>query len=310
MGDPDRSGSRNSRGSRNDRREADTDPVEEFEIAPFELVTEETRASILGTLARQQAEHPHDPAMAFTDLREAAGIRDSGNFNYHLDKLQPGYVKRTDEGYALTYAGMSLVGTLRAGVGAETTRSPVALDATCRICGTELTASYEDGLISVTCENDHRYPQDGLPPNAVAGRTLEEAVALQTRRTQHYCELVREGVCPDCFDDVKRDHRVLNEPRASHVIVATCEGCGMVSSAPVGMYLLREPAVVGFYHDHGVDVTRTPFWALELPIVDPTVVAEDPLHLSLSVERDGERLTMTVDEHAQLLDSERADVDT
>lgn len=309
MGDADRSGPGRSRGSKSDRGEADTDPVEEFEIAPFELVTEEARASILGTLARQQAEHPHDPAMTFADLREAAGIRDSGNFNYHLDKLQPGYVGQTDEGYALTYAGLSLVGTLRAGVGAETTRGPVALDATCGLCGTELAASYEDGLLSVTCENDHLYPRDGLPPNAVAGRTLEEAVALQTRRTQHYCELVREGVCPDCFGDVEREHRVLDAPQASHVIVATCEGCGMVSGSPMGMYLLREPAVVAFYHDHAVDVTGTPFWALEMPIVDPTVRSEDPLRLSLSVERDGERLTLTVDEHAQLLDSERTSVD-
>ena len=50
-----------------------------FETAPFDLVTEETRASILGTLATHQAEHPREPAMAFTDLREAAGVDDSGN---------------------------------------------------------------------------------------------------------------------------------------------------------------------------------------------------------------------------------------
>jgi len=306
MGDADRSG---SGGSTSDRGEADTIPVEEFEIAPFELVTEETRASILGTLAQQQAEHPHEPAMAFAELREAAGVEDSGNFNYHLDRLQPEYVRQTEEGYALTYAGLSLVGTLRAGVGADTTRGPKPLDATCGICGTELTARYEDGLLSVECENDHKYPRDGLPPNAVDGRTLEEAVALQTRRTQHYCELVREGVCPDCFDDVERDHRVLDAPQASHVVVATCEGCGMVSGSPVGMYLLREPVVVAFYHDHAVDVTETPFWALDLPITEPTVVAEEPLRLSLSVERDGERLALTVDEHAQLLDSERTSVD-
>jgi hypothetical protein len=306
MEDAERPGTQSSGG---DRGEVDTTPAEEFEIAPFVIVTEEARASILGALAKQHAEHPHDPAMTFADLREAAGIGDSGNFNYHLDKLQPEYVRQTAEGYTLTYAGLSLVGTLRAGVGATTSRGPVALDATCGICGTELAVRYEDGLLSVSCENDHVYPRDGLPPNAVAGRTLEEAVALQTRRTQHYCELIREGVCPDCFDDVERDHRVLDEPQASHVIVSTCQGCGMVSGSPIGMYLFSEPAVVAFYHDHGVDVTETPFWELELAIAEPTVSAENPLRLSLSVERNGERLTLTVDEHAQLLDSERTDID-
>jgi len=309
MDEIDRSGPGGPRGSGVDRGGAEATPVEEFDIAPFELVTEEARASILGALATHQAAHPHDPALGFADLREAAGVADSGNFNYHLDKLQPEYVRQTEEGYALTYAGLSLVGTLRAGVSADTTRGPEPLDATCDICATGLTATYEDGLLSVECENDHKYPRDGLPPNAVTGRGLEAAIALQTRRTQHYCELVREGVCPDCFDDVEREHRVLDEPQASHVIVATCGGCGMVSGSPIGMYLLREPAVVAFYHDHGVAVTETPLWELELPIAEPTVVAEDPLRLSLSVERDGERLTLIVDEHAQLLDSERTSVD-
>jgi len=309
--DPHESGDADHRESDgSDRRESGAAPVKEFAIAPFELVTEETRAAILGALATHQADNPQEPAMAFAELREAAGVEDSGNFNYHLDKLQPEYVRETDNGYALTHAGLSLVGTLRAGVGAETTREPEPLDATCGICGTDLTARYEDGLLSVECENEHKYPRDGLPPNAVAGRELEEAISLQTRRTQHHLELVREGVCPACFGDVEREHRVLEAPQASHVLVATCEGCGRVSASPIGMYLLREPAVVAFYHDHGVDVVEMPFWALALPITEPTVVAEDPLRLSLSVERDGERLTLTVDRNAELLDSERTSVET
>jgi hypothetical protein len=309
MGDTDGPEPR-GRGSRDtDRRREESSPADEFERAPFDLVTDETRASILRVLASRQAANPLEPTLSFAELREQAGVEDSGNFNYHLDKLQPEYVRQTDEGYALTYAGTSLVGTLRAGVGVDTTRGPDPLDATCSICDTELTAVYEGGLLSVTCENDHSFPEDGLPPNAVAGRDLEEAVALQTRRTQHHCELVRDGVCPACFDDVEREHRVLDEQQANHVVVATCDGCGMVSAAPVGMYLFREPVVVAFYHDHGIDVTETPFWALELTIAEPTVVSEDPLRLSLSVERDGERVTLTVDEHARLLDSERTPVE-
>jgi len=30
----------------------------------------------------------------------------------------------------------------------------------------------------------------------------------------------------------------------------------LVSGSPVGLYLLCEPVVVSFYHDHGVDVTE------------------------------------------------------
>lgn len=280
-----------------------------FSTAPFDLVTEETRAAILGALATHHARSPESPSVGFAALRNRVGVEDSGNFNYHLDKLQPAYVKQTEDGYVLTHAGLSLVGTLRAGVGAETTRGPEPLDATCSICETPLTARYEDGLISVLCENDHKLPKDFLPPNAVDGRDLREAVSIQKRRTLHDIELVREGVCPACFDDVKREHRALDEPQANRVLVATCEGCGRISGSPVGLYLLREPVVVSFYHDHGVDVTETPLWELNLVVAETTVRSEDPLRLALSVEKGGERLTLVVDEYTQLLDSERTPVD-
>jgi hypothetical protein len=280
-----------------------------FSTEPFDLVTEETRTAILGTLATHQAKHPDSPSIGFTDLREQVGVEDSGNFNYHLDKLQPAYVRQTESGYALTHAGLSLVGTLRAGVGEQTTRGPEQLDATCNICDTALTARYEDALLSVQCNNGHKFPQDFLPPNAVTGRSLEAVITLQTRRTLHDLELVRDGVCPACFDDVEREHTVLDAPQARHVLTATCTGCGRVSGSPVGLYLLREPPVVAFYHDHGVDVTETPLWELDLAIADPTVRSEEPLRLALSVTEGGEQLTVVFDEYTHLLDSERTRVD-
>ncbi|ERH11137.1 MAG: hypothetical protein J07HX64_02918 [halophilic archaeon J07HX64] len=284
-------------------------PAAEFATEPFELVTEETRAAILGALAAHQAENPRDRGLGFSELRDRAAVDDSGNFNYHLGKLRPAHVRQTEDGYVLTFAGMSLAGILRAGVDAEITRGPVSLDGRCGLCDTELTVEYERRVLSVTCENDHRYPRDELPPNAVTGRTLREAISIQTCRTKHLLDLVRRGVCPACFGDVEREHQVLDAPQASHVLVATCTGCGRVTRSPVGVYLLDEPAVVAFYHDHGIDVTETPLWALDLPIAEPTVRSEDPLRLSLSVERDGERLTLVVDEYTNLLDSRRTPVD-
>jgi hypothetical protein len=283
--------------------------VTEFSLTPFELVTEQVRATILGALAGHQAENPRDPSLGFNDLRETAGIEDSGNFNYHLNKLQPSYVRQTENEYELTNSGLSLVGTLRAGVGAETSYGPETLDSTCSICDTGLAVRYEDGILSVSCENGHNYPRDFLPPNAVDGRTLEEAISIQRDRTLHDCELVRKGVCPACFDDVERQHTVLDAPQASHVLIATCEGCGRTSGSPLGIYLLREPPVVSFYHDHGIDITETSLWDLELAVTDPTVRSENPLRLSLSVELDGEQLTLVVDEYTQLLDSDRTWVD-
>jgi len=290
-------------------QEGEESPGAAFATAPFDLVTTEPRSAILDVLATRQAADPADPSVGFAALREAAGITDSGNFNYHLDKLQPAYVRQTDDGYALTFAGLSLVGILRAGVGAETTRGPERLDATCPLCGHDLVARYEDGLLSVVCDQGHKQPQEILPPNAVEGRSLREVVDILTRRTQHHLDLVRRGVCPACFDAVERAYRQLDES-PSHVVVATCEGCGLVSGSPVGLYLLCEPVVVAFYHDHGVDVTEAPLWELDLWVAEPTVCSREPLRLSLSVELDGERLTLVVDKSTHLVESTRTETES
>lgn len=67
----------------------------------------------------------------------------------------------------------------------------------------------------------------------------------------------------------------------------------------VGVYLLREPAVV--YHDHCIDITGVPFQPGELPVAEPSVRSGEALRRSVSIERDDDRLTLVVDEHAQLI---------
>ena len=46
--------------------------------------------------------HPDDPR-TFSELREAVGMRDSGQFNYHLDKLLGTFVRVTEEGLRNCY---------------------------------------------------------------------------------------------------------------------------------------------------------------------------------------------------------------
>lgn len=49
-----------------------------------------------------------DGALAFSVLRERVGVRDSGGFNYHLQRLVGTFVERADDGYALTDIGERL----------------------------------------------------------------------------------------------------------------------------------------------------------------------------------------------------------
>ena len=63
-----------------------TDETEEA----FTALSDATRIGILRTLWDAE-----DHEATFTELREAVGMRDSGQFNYHLDKLTGRFVTTT-----------------------------------------------------------------------------------------------------------------------------------------------------------------------------------------------------------------------
>jgi hypothetical protein len=284
---------------------------ENWDADPFEVVTSEARVAILRALAERIASAPAAPSMAFADLRSAAGVGDSGNFNYHLDRLRPEFVRRTDDGYRLTPAGIELVGTLRVGVSPAESRGPVALDRDCGLCGTSLAATYEDGLLAVTCENDHAQPRGILPPNAVAGRDLADAAELLMLRTVQQGELAGCGICPVCYGemDVAHDTAAAAPPAAQTVFRGTCGDCGMVYGGPTGVFLLRRPAVVSFCRDHGVTITDGGYWEIDLPLTGGSVIDRNPLRVSVEETLEGERLRLVVDGDLAVVERRRERID-
>lgn len=69
----------------------------------FAVLGNDTRMKILQTLG--EADEP----LRFSELRDRIGVRDSGRFNYHLDKLTGHFITETDDGYALRPAGTRVV---------------------------------------------------------------------------------------------------------------------------------------------------------------------------------------------------------
>lgn len=72
----------------------------------LQLVTDETRRAIVTTLWNA------DEPLRFSTLRRRAGIRDSGRFNYHLQKLRRRCVRDTGDGYALTAQGERFIAAM------------------------------------------------------------------------------------------------------------------------------------------------------------------------------------------------------
>jgi len=80
----------------------------------FGLLADKTRLAILRALwaatdlgadgaVRQEAS-----AVRFSELFAAVAIDDTGNFNYHLEKLRGHFVAATDSGYVLTEEGVGI----------------------------------------------------------------------------------------------------------------------------------------------------------------------------------------------------------
>ncbi|WP_227131682.1 winged helix-turn-helix domain-containing protein [Halorubellus salinus] len=131
--------------SRNDDREVDAprgdgsgapsrnddDPVD-----PLEVLGNEVRVRVLRALA--DADRP----LAFSELRRRSDVRDTGRFNYHLDRLTDYFVDATDDGYVLAPEGSRVVDLADATGVDATARSGdgVVVDdheGPCPVCGDE-----------------------------------------------------------------------------------------------------------------------------------------------------------------------------
>ena len=89
----------------------------------FELLGEETRLRIIDALYTANRADSEE-AVRFSQLREAVGVQDTGQFNYHLNRLLGTFVIRTDDGYVLSSAGEA-VGRLLAAHSVEGSVSAV-----------------------------------------------------------------------------------------------------------------------------------------------------------------------------------------
>lgn len=265
----------------------------------FDVLSDETRVGILMALAERLREHPEDPTIGFSDLRRLVGVRDSGNFSYHLGKLDGRFVTKTPAGYRIGPAGHAVVAALITGVyGEQVQLGPVELDDECPACSRSFSANYENGLLLITCPEEHTF-KNPLPPGAVDDRSLAEVIDLWTHKTRRDLELALEHVCPFCyaFLDWSPDF----DPNSELAEFDTqCSRCGVRIEIPIVVSVLRHPTVASFYHAHGIDVRSLPFWSPEL--YEPVTVQRSGDRIEVRIDLDNDRLDVTLDESLSVLD--------
>ena len=267
----------------------------------FSVVGNETRLAILEALWSAE-----DRPVRFSDLREAVGVRDSAQFNYHLQELVGQFVRNGDDGYDLKYAGKKVVRAVLAGeFNQDPVWEPFEIDGECVSCGATLVARYEDESISVACPDcGHAHGEYPFPPGGLTDRDRGEVMAAFDQRVRHLHCLAADGVCPECNGKMEShverggDCCLGADLRVEH----ECAQCGHSLCSAVGLVLLDQSDVVTFHREHGVDLNGTPYWQLPWCVSDhhTTLESEDPLELSVEITLDDETMRVTIDDDLQV----------
>lgn len=285
--------------------------------AVFTLLSDDNRVDILRAL------WDSGRVLTFSELHDAVDIRDSGQFNYHLNKLVGQFVDRTEEGYKLTVAGQKINGAIEAG--SYTTSGqmePISFDSPCPTCGGNRTFTYEDEQARVDCDSCDVSANFPLPPSAFAGRDREEIPHVAGQYLRKLIDRLDAGFCSLCDGPVEKTvctldtatsqqlpseytEEVVGPPQDIPIVQYQCHQCGLEPVSGLTVTLLSHPAVTGFYYEHGIDIRDRSIW--EFTTIGPEheqVRSRDPFRASVTFSTGDTDRTLVVDERLNVVETE------
>lgn len=279
-----------------------------------ELVSPATAFEVLGHPVRidciralYEAGGPDGPGrLDFSELQDRVGVRDSGRFTYHLDRLRGLFVRKTDSGYGLTYAGVSIYRSVATGLyRGQITHEPEPLDDPCPNCGTSLALRYDNDNVHVGCPDCAFHVLDlPIPVRAVVGHDPAEFERAITIRAHQHLRPISRQICPWCGGALDGTLAPIDalpvDPGPTYEVYSRqqCTACGGMHFAPAGLFVLYLPAVVDAYREAGHALHEEPIWTLDIYTTDDHA----------SVERRGEE-TVSVEIEPPVPDGPRVRID-
>ena len=291
----------------------------------FAILGNETRMGVLRAL--WESEEP----CSFADLRRDVAPDNTGNFNYHLNKLTRHFVEKTEDGYVLQFGGEQVVRAVLTGtITSRPSIPPEETDERCVYCGEPVTMAHEKGAISTRCTGcggvtreelpSGTYMHFGFPPAGLIGRSREEAIDAAHVLYDSKISPMMKGVCPECagqtgisYDicsDHERDESGLCGNCDTRYAVWSqfeCEYCSYRRQSVMWFAALNHPAVISFLHSHGLE-EKIPFrkltWdnATFVRDIAGTVAETDPYRFRVTVPIEQDALVVTLDEELDVLD--------
>jgi len=300
----------------------------------FAILGDETRLNIIRVLWRAGALHAYDDidnsasTMSFSDLRRRVDVDDNGRFNYHLSKLVPHFVRKTDTGYRLSSGGKRIARTVVTIAGEHDTEVAGEVRTDCPVCGADVVVTYEDQWLRFACTEcpglfgdaapDGTLLNAPFPPPGLASRTPDDALRAELYRCMLDLTCLMQGVCPECAGTVEGTLSVCDAHDASPQRLCggcgtpfvawgelRCDTCRFAKRLPVELCVMGLAPVIGFLYARGSNVLAPSLDDLfELVRTQvTTTVTEAPLRaVTVIGEGDADTLRLTLDSHLTVVD--------
>ncbi|WP_435361227.1 DUF7351 domain-containing protein [Haloarchaeobius sp. DFWS5] len=293
------------------------------ESSALSLLANDIRIGIVRAIGDETVEAERLGYLSYSALKQRVGVDDSGQFNYHLNKLLGPFVREYDDGYGLTTQGRLAFQHLVAGgftTDLRVNAFPVEQD--CWECGNGLVAEYGMGwerplmpLFYVKCwDCGAEHSRTYVPPRGVEARSNEELLVAADRRNRMETASLVRGVCPWCAGHVNTSvHEREGDLPASGdgtplevVVEHHCTSCTGFHYTPVGETLRYHADVIAFYANRGYDLHEIPKWELEWAVTDHrlTWYGPNPWDLRVEVLLDGDVLEVRLDGDATVQSTE------
>jgi DNA-binding transcriptional ArsR family regulator len=291
-------------------------PVDEV----FGLLSDATRVDVLRAVALAEHEAPgpgSGPAtLAFSELYDRVDVDGTSKLSYHLGELVGTYLRKDEDGYALTHAGERMARFVLSGNYEQPSPfGPAPVSGTCVFCGAGgLEASLSGQFLRIDCPAcGEQVAGQPVSPAQLRSRDPEAVVRSVERRSVRDYREIRGGTCPECSGGLSAE--VLDVgggplPAAESFLVhSECRECLREYNAPLTYSAAYHPASVAFHWDRGVDVTTTPPWEFNEHLREGRWTSErrssDPERYEVALRRDGDAVRFRLDATATVTRTER-----
>lgn len=297
----------------------------------FAVLGNDTRMAILQTLGDA------DETLAFSELRDRVGMRDSGQFNYHLEQLVGHFVNQRDEGYELRQAGRRIIEAVLSGAVTDTPVIELTdVDAPCILCGAPVKLRYREESVQLYCTEcagyfDESVVEDSsigniladptvqgylgelsLPPAGIQGRTPGEVVETAHIWSRLELQVFHRGICPRCSATVDESVRICENHDAADgvcdecgyrnatMLHGNCTNCLYEGTGAVHMKCWTNTEVLAFLTAHG-ELPFDPNYTVGR-VWDEDILSVDPFKAEYTYTVDDDMLTVTVDDDLSVVE--------